>query len=172
MEKYLECAAVSGTHGVAGMIKLKSFADSPEALAAVKTLYTKEKDGTLKEWKVERAFVHKGAVVVKLEGLDDMNRAIAMKGTAFFADRDSFTLGEGDFFVADVIGLPVVDEESGERIGTLADLITDRVQHLYVVKKDDGSEFMIPGVGEFIKKQITEGDGAGVYVRLIEGMGE
>ena len=74
MEKYLECAAVSGTHGVAGMIKLKSFADSPEALAAVKTLYTKEKDGTLKEWKVERAFVHKGAVVVKLEGLDDMWR--------------------------------------------------------------------------------------------------
>ena len=45
MRQYLECARVVGTHGVRGMMKLVSLADSPEALAKVKKYYTENKDG-------------------------------------------------------------------------------------------------------------------------------
>lgn len=169
MKKYLECALCVGTHGVRGMIKLKSLADSPEALAAVGKLYTQNRDGTFREWEVTNNFLHKGTVVAALSGIDDLDAAIRLKGTVFLADRDSFDLGEGDFFIADVIGLPVMRVETGETVGTLSDVLTDRVQHLYVVNGKTG-EFMIPGVPEFIKKVVPEGDGAGVYVHLIDGM--
>ena len=36
----------------------------------------------------------------------------------------------------------------------------------------NGGTFMIPVVGEFIKRIVPEGEGAGIYVRLIEGMRE
>ncbi|MBQ7474291.1 MAG: 16S rRNA processing protein RimM [Clostridia bacterium] len=170
MNKYLECAAVAGTHGVRGMMKLKSLCNASEDLLALKKIYTKEKDGSMREWRVTGAFVHKGFVVTSVEGIDDLDRAAAMKGTVFFADRESFDLEEGDFFIADVIGLPVVDEERGAAVGTLSDVMTDRIQHIYVVKTERGGEFMIPGVPEFIKKVVPDGDGAGIYVHLIDGM--
>lgn len=170
MRQYLECAKAIGTHGVRGMVKMFSLADTPEALAKVKTLYTPEKDGSYREWTVTGAFVHKGVVVTSLEGVDSVDGAIALKGRTFFADRSSFRLKKGDFFIADVIGLPVIDEETGEAVGTLSEVMTERIQHLYVVKTDAGGEFMIPGVPEFIKKVVPDGDGAGIYVHLIEGM--
>lgn len=170
MRQYLECAKVTGTHGVRGMIKLFSLADSPEALLSLKKLYTLEKDGSYKEWTLSGAFVHKGLLVASVDGIDDLDRAITMKGTVFYADRTSFKLKKGDFFIADAIGLPVIDDGTGEKAGELTNVLTDRIQHLYVVKTDAGDEFMIPGVPEFIKKVVTDGDDAGIYVHLIAGM--
>ncbi len=170
MNKYLECARVVGTHGVRGMMKLVSLADSPEALAEVKKYYTKNKDGSWKEWDVKSGFIHKGLLVAAVDGIDDLDSAITMKGTVFFADRSSFKLKKGDYFIADVIGLPVIDEKTGKPVGTLSEVLTERIQHLYVVRTAEEDEFMIPGVPEFIKKVVPEGDGAGIYVHLIEGM--
>ncbi len=170
MNKYLECAKAVGTHGVRGMIKLFSLADSPEALAAIKTLYTEEKNGEYKEWKMTGAFVHKGVVVASIDGVDTLDGAIAMKGVTFFADRDSFDLEDGDFFIADAIGLPVFDAEKGEEVGVLSDVMTGRIQPIYVIKDKNGGEVLVPGVPEFIKNVVTEGDGAGVFIRFIDGM--
>ena len=170
MRQYLECARVVGTHGVRGMMKLVSLADSPEALAKVKKYYTENKDGSFREWDVTGGFIHKGLLVASVEGIDDLDAAITMKGTVFFADRNSFKLKKGDYFIADVIGLPVIDEETGDTVGTLSEVLTERIQHLYVVRTGSGEEFMIPGVPEFIKKVVPEGDGAGIYVHIIEGM--
>ena len=170
MKQYLECARVVGTHGVRGMMKLASLADSPEALAKVKKYYTENKDGSWREWDVKGGFIHKGLLVASVGGIEDLDTAITMKGTVFFADRKSFKLKKGDYFIADVIGLPVIDESTGSAIGTLSEVLTERIQHLYVVKTDAGDEFMIPGVPEFIKKVVPKGDGAGIYVHLIDGM--
>ena len=171
MKQYLECATAIGTHGVRGAVKLFSLADSPEALAALKTLYTLEKDGSYKERTVTGAFVHKGTVVATIDGVDTLEAAITMKNVTFYADRSAFKLKKGDFFIADAVGLPVFDDETDERVGVLSDIMTGRVQHIYVVAPDGGGDdILVPGVPEFIKKVVPEGDGAGVFIRFIEGM--
>ena len=172
MKKYLECAKAIGTHGVRGMIKLFSLADSPETLAGMKKLFTALRDGSYKEWRVTGAFVHKGVVVASIDGIDTLEGAIAMKGTTFFADRADFDLAEGDFFIADAVGLPVFDADNGDEVGTLSDVMTGRIQHIYVVKDKSGAEILVPGVPDFIKNVVTEGDYAGVYIHFIEGMKE
>lgn len=169
-EQYLECAVVSGTHGVRGMVKLQNYTDSPDVLASVKTLYTKEKSGEYRFYKVLKSSIHKKSVIALLEGIESLDEAILLKGKTLYAERDSFRLKKGDFFIVDLIGLPVIDFQSGEKYGKVSDVMTGRVQNIYVVSKENGESFMIPGVNEFIKDIKADGDDAGIYVKLIEGM--
>lgn len=171
-EQYLECGKIVGTHGVRGMVRLECYADSPRTLAGLRRLYYKEKNGTFIEWKVLRASVQKTMVLMALDGIDDLDKAIPLKGTVVYADRADFRLRKGDVFIADILSLPVIDEETGETYGILDEVITSGVQDLYVVKEPDGKTFMIPCVPEFIRRIEAEGENAGIFVKLIEGMRE
>ena len=64
------------------------------------------------------------------------------------------------------------DSDTGEKFGTLADVISPGGRDVYVIDDVRGGQFMIPVVAEFVKEVITEGDRAGIYVKLIEGMRE
>lgn len=172
LKEYLECAVAVNTHGVAGTLKMENRADSPQVLSRLKTLYV-ELGGAYLPMKVERASVQKSFVLVKLEGVDTFEDAVKLKGTSFFAARGDFRLRPGDFFIADVLGLPVYDDETGREIGTLDDVLAPAGQQVYVIKKPGGGTFMVPCVKEFIK-EVSFGDDrdAGIYVSLIEGMEE
>lgn len=172
MEKYLECAKIVGTHGVRGMVRAECYCNTPSVLAKLKRVYRKEKSGEYREVKVLRGSVQKTMVLFTLDGIDTLEAAIPLKGTILYADRADFRLRPGEVFIADLIGLPVLDNDSGESYGTLSDITTAGVQELYVVETEDGARFMIPGVPAFIKRRVTEGENAGIYVTLIEGMRE
>ena len=172
MEKYLECAKIVGTHGVRGMVRAECYCNTPLALAKLKRVYRKEKSGEYREVKVLRGSVQKTMVLFAFDGVDTLEAAIPLKGTILYADRADFRLRPGEVFIADLIGLPVIDNDSGDVYGTLSDITTAGVQELYVVETEDGARFMIPGVPAFIKRRVTEGENAGIYVTLIEGMRE
>lgn len=170
LSEYLECAKVVNIHGVNGALKLECRADSPEALCAIKTFYIK-KDGKYVPLKVVSSSPHKGMVLCRVENVSTPEDAIKLKDTLFYAARGDFKLKKGDYFIADIIGLPVIDSESGGAIGTLCDVLSPAGRQVYVVRKPNGKTFMVPCVSEFIKK-VSFGDDcdAGVYVKLIEGM--
>ena len=170
LKQYLECGKAVNTHGVAGMLKMENRCDSPEVLAKLKTMYIKRGEEYL-PMKVTRASVQKGMVLVKFEGVDSFEDAIKYKNEIFYAARGDFRLRRGDFFIADIIGLPVYE---GEReVGTLSDVLAPAGQQVYVIKKPDGKTFMVPCVPEFIKEvSFGEERDAGIYVELIEGMEE
>ena len=77
-------------------------------------------------------------------------------------------LPEGQHYIRDLIGLDVISDDNGEVIGKLSDVLTDRPQDVYVVKMENGRDFMIPGVPEFIR-EVNEEEGV-IRVKLIEGM--
>ena len=170
--KYLECGKAVSTHGVRGTLRFESWCDTPGTLAALKVLYKKGPDGAFVPMKVRSASVQKSMVLVSFEELTSLEQAIPFKGTVFYADRDSIRREEGDVFVADLIGLPVLDMESGEKYGILSEVISPGGRDVYVVDDVRGGQFMIPAVAEFIREVVTEGEGEGIYVSLIEGMRE
>ena len=170
-QQYLECGRAVNTHGVRGALRVESYCDTPETLAKLKTVYL-NRDGVFEPLKVVSSSVHKNSVLIYLEGIDTLEKAIVMKGTVLYADRSDFMLKRGDVFIADLIGLPVIDTATGETVGTLDEVISPGGRDVYMVRNADGSRFMIPAVSEFIKEIRTEGDGEGIYVVLIEGMRE
>lgn len=158
---FLEGGQIVNTHGIKGEVKLISWCDSPEVLAAVPTYYI---DGAAV--KVRTARVHQGNVLALLEGVEDVNAAMPLKGKTVLLRREDLPRPEGGYFLADLLGLDVVDAVSGEKLGELADILFPSAQSVYVVRGQ--RELMIPAVPEFIED--VDVDGGVMRVRLIEGM--
>lgn len=162
---YLECGIIINTHGVNGDVKLESLCDTPDILASMKRVYFCESD-KYREVKVLRASVFKNFVIARLDGIDNMDKAIALKNTTVYAARDDFRLPEGSYFIADLIGLDVIDNISGKIYGKIVDVQNKGASDIYVVKTQDG-ERMMPAVKEFVKKTDLN---KGVFVEVIPGM--
>ena len=171
-QPYLECGKAVSTHGVRGTLRMECWCDTPETMARLRTLYRRDADGTMIPMKVKAASVQKDMVLVSFADLATLEEAIPFKDTVFYAARGDFKLPDGAHFVTDLIGLGVFDAESGEQYGTLAEVITPGGREVYVVNDVNGGQFMIPVVDEFIRRIEDDGDAAGIYVHLIDGMRE
>ena len=163
--QYIEAGQIVNTHGVRGEVKIASWLDSPEYLKSFATLYLG--DGNRKKpVKVRAARVHKGFVIAALEGVEDVNAAMALKNEAVFIDRNDAALPEGTFFFSDLFGAHVVSD-AGEELGTLEDVLERPGNNIYVVSGDK-REWLIPAVPEFIVN--TDVENGVITVHLIEGL--
>ena len=163
MEKkaLIEAGRIVNTHGVQGEVKIEIWLDSPQFFKSFKRLVLDNGE----ELKVLGARTHKGFVIARLEGVEDVNAAMRLKGKNVSVRREDAALPRGAFFLQDIIGAKVVDEQ-GSEIGTLQDVMETPASNIYVVKGE--SEHLIPAVPEFILK--TDAENGVITVHLIEGM--
>jgi 16S rRNA processing protein RimM len=164
-KKYLECGKIVNTHGIKGAVKLESWCDYPETLAELECIYFKV-NGEFEERRIVSASVFKRHVIACVEGINDIDTAAALKETVIYADREDIPLEEGDYFITDLIGLPVIDADNGKEYGTVSEVFNTGASDIYTVKTAEG-ERMIPAVPEFIIDIDLE---RGIFVRPIEGM--
>lgn len=99
--------AISGSFGVRGEVRLKSFCAEPEAIADYAPLYTE--DGK-RQFTVTITRAIKGGFAARMSGIETKEDGDAMRGTSLFADRDKLpALPDDEFYHADLIGLDVYD---------------------------------------------------------------
>ena len=163
MEKkaLIEAGRIVNTHGVRGEVKIEVWLDSPQFFKSFKRLVLDSGE----ELKVLGSKTHKGFVIARIEGTDDVNAAMRLKGKNVSVRREDAALPKGAFFLQDIIGAKVVDEE-GREIGILSEVMETPASNIYVIKGE--SEHLIPAVPEFILK--TDADAGVITVHLIEGM--
>ena len=162
---YLECGKIINTHGVAGAVKVENRCDTPKILAALKRIYFKN-GGQYREVGVISGSVMGQFVLLKIEGVTDLDGAAALKNTLIYAAREDLPVEEGAVFIADLLGLPVIDAETGKEYGKLVDVMNRGASDIYVVDTPAG-ERMMPAVKEFVKSIDIE---KGIFVTPIEGM--
>ncbi len=165
MKKYLPCGKIVGTHGVRGDVKAEAWCDSPQVLASLTTLYLESKDD-FSPIAVTHAAVHKGMVLLHLQGCDSLDDAILWKGKELFADRADIPLAEGSHFIADLIGLPVYDANSGKRYGIIRDVLNRGASDIYEIEMPNQKMAYLPAVAEFVQKTDLEN---GITVTPIDG---
>ena len=167
MEKYLEAGIVVNTHGVRGDVKVKNLCDSVDVLTSIKRFYIKQ-GGTMRELTaVKNSPFGTDMALMRFQGSASYEDAVVYKTKTLYADRDDIPLGEGDVFIADIIGLPVIDADSGQVYGKVTDVFNQGAQDLYEVEKADGEKALIPSVPDFIIRIDVL---SGVYIRPIEGL--
>ncbi len=159
--QFLEAGEIVNTHGIQGEVKVMPWTDTPDFLCAFKTLYL---DGEPR--KVLSARVQKNCVLIRLEGVTDVNAAMVLKGKRISIARADAKLPEGRHFLADLIGLEVRDADTGKILGTLTDVLPLPANQVYVVQGE--REYLIPAVEEFLVE--TNVEGGYLRVRLLEGM--
>ena len=164
-KKYLECGKIINTHGINGVVKAESWCDSPDILASLEKIFVSE-NGKMKKYKITDASVFKRFVLLELVGVMNIDDAEKLREKVIYLDRNDIELEEGDVFIADLIGLPVIDIDTLVEYGKLSDVINAGASDIYVIDTPNG-EAMIPAVNEFVKNIDLE---KGIYVKPIEGM--
>jgi len=165
IKTHLECGKIINTHGVSGVVKAESWCDSPDILASLEKVFILE-NGKLKKYKIAGASVFKRFVLLELVGVMTLEDAEKLRDKVLYLSRDDIELEEGDVFIADLIGLPVIDVDSGTEYGKIADVINAGASDIYVIDTPNG-EAMMPAVSEFVKEVDLQ---RGVFVKPIEGM--
>lgn len=166
MQEYLEAGKIENTHGVKGDLKVDCRCDSQAVFAELETLYLKEK-GEYKPCRVTKNQPYKGKMLVHLEGVESMEEAMLLKNRTLYAHRSAFDLPEGSFFIADLIGTPVIDAHTEKVYGKVTDVVNYGGGDLYELKNEEGKTMLLPAVEAFVQKVEP---GEGVYVTPIEGL--
>ncbi|MCD8087532.1 MAG: ribosome maturation factor RimM [Oscillospiraceae bacterium] len=157
---YLEAGQIVSTHGVQGQVKIQPWADEPAFLTRFSHFYI---DGAAVA--VRSCRVQKTMCIAALEGYEDVNAAMTLKGKTIFIDRAEARLPEGSVFIQDILGAQVMDE-AGNVLGVLEDVLSEPAASVLVVRGQ--REILIPDVPAFVLKK--DPDAGIVTVRLIEGM--
>ncbi len=162
---YLEAGQVVGTHGVRGELRVQPWCDSPAVLAALSTLYL---DGEGAHPAKVKARVHKNMALVKMEGVDTVADAEALRGRVLYLHRDDVSLEPGRHFIQDLLGLRVIDADTGEEYGELTDVSSTGANDVYHMRGRDGREILIPAIPQVIIQIDT--DGGVIRLRPMPGL--
>ena len=138
-ERRIALAAVAGAHGVKGELRLKLFSDSVESLARQKKLYVGGAERRLLGIRESGK-----TAVARFDGVADRSAAEALRGWLVEVDRSSLPpLEEGEYYHADLIGLPAVDRD-GKAIGTVAAIENYGAGDLLEIEDEQGRRSLIP----------------------------
>jgi 16S rRNA processing protein RimM len=139
-------AAVAGAHGIKGELRLKLFG-SVEGLAAHSLVFVGDSERRLEFVKA----AGKGAIA-RLAGVADRSAAEALRGQLVEVDRAALPpLADGEYYHADLIGLPCVDS-AGTPVGTVVAVENFGAGDLLEVEAEGGKRSLIPfrpGIADF-----------------------
>lgn len=141
--KPVTLAAIIGAHGVAGEVRLKLFGEGVAPLARHKSF----NDGALTLVKVRDD--GKGGGIARFAESTTRADAEGLRGTALTVPRAALPpLDDGEFYHADLLGLPVVTD-AGETVGTVLAIENFGATDIIEITRDPAPEkgpktFMVP----------------------------
>lgn len=135
-------------HGLAGLLRVRSFSDSAASLLNAETVLFKLIAGENRHSKVVSAVPHKNAFLVKVAGLRDADQAEAFRGADIYISKDALVREEGEYFWFELLGLKVFVDDV-EFLGVLTQIIPAGSNEIYVVKDRD-REILLPASAEVI----------------------
>lgn len=168
MESYLEAGTVRNVHGVRGDLTVGCLCDSPRVFAALDTLYLKRGGEYIPYRCTKNQPMSGDSLLVHLEGIESREAGVVLKGKALYASREDLPVPpKGSYFIADLIGLPVIDAKTGQVYGKITDVRNYGASDLYEITGEDGETRLFPAVPNFIDRVEI---GGGLYVTPIEGL--
>ena len=164
MNKLLEAGKIVSVFGLKGEVKVQPWCDTPDFLCEFDTLYYKS--GTPVE--VEHARVQKNIVVMKIKGVVSVEEAQKIRNRVLYLDREDVELGEDTYFVQDLIGLKVIDLNSGREYGELTEVSETGANDVYHIKSENGKMYYIPAIPSVIAE--TDVEGGVMKITPLEGL--
>jgi len=164
-KEFLECGKIVSTHGLRGELKVEPWSDSPDFLADFKTVYLGEEKKT---YAIQKARAQKNMLVLKLAGIDTLDDALAFRGKILYINREDAPLAEGEFFVQDLLGLSVVNADTGGEYGKLSDVFFTGANDVYELTAPDGEKKLFPAIKDVMIE--TDIEGGVMRIRPLKGL--
>ena len=150
MVEYFEIGLIANTHGLKGEMKVRPYTAYQKRFEELKKVLITIK-GKLKEYEIENVRYQKDIVLLKLKGIDDIDAAEKLKTHTISIPReDGKKLEEDEHFIADLLDCEVF--ENDELIGSLQDIFTAGASDVYVIKRKNKKDLLLPALKSIIKK--------------------
>ena len=147
MPSQVELGRVTGVFGIRGWIRVRSHTVPPEGILR----YRRWNIGG-REWQVADGHPQGDTVVAGLQGLEDRDAALRLRGATIEVPRSALPKAKrGEFYWTDVLGCEVVST-SGAKLGTLSSVTSNGAQDVMVVT--GGRDRLIPFVSGPIVKSV------------------
>lgn len=166
MEEILQVGIITSTHGVRGEVKVFPTTDDVKRFKRLKNVILDTGREKI-ELEIEGVKFFKQFAILKFKGIDNINDVEKYRQKSLYVTRDNAVrLKRDEYFIADLIGLKVIDEND-EEIGVMTDVMQTGANDVYVIRMNDGRELLLPAIKEcvlgidvdagFIKIHIMEG---------------
>lgn len=163
MAELIEFGKIVSTHGLKGEVKVYSYTDNVQNILKLKKVYIA---GV--EYDVQSIKPFKNMFIMKLKGID------AIENTKILIDKICFreviqgeSNDEQGYFIKDLIGIDVVDEEEN-KLGTLQEVFNTGANDVYEIVLDDGKHIYLPAIKQVVKK--IDIDSRKMIVKIMEGL--
>lgn len=167
MEDILQVGIITSTHGVRGEVKVYPTTDDVRRFKRLKEviLDTGKEQMTLN---IEGVKFFKQFVILKFKEFDNINDVEKFRQKSLYVSRENAVhLNRDEYFIADLMGLRVLDENNTE-IGTLREVMETGANDVYVIDMKDGRELLLPAIKQCILQVDLEN--GFVKVHILEGL--
>ena len=163
---------IAGAQGIRGEVKIYGFGDAPSDFnkyeKALLVMPGDEEEETI-PYTVEKARIQGNLAVVKFAEVADRNAAEGLRNADVYVESDDLEeLPDDTYYVRDLEGLRVIDDDTEEEVGIIEEVIQNAAQDVYRIDLQSGGEALVPAVKEFIKAVDLEG--GTIRIHFIEGM--
>lgn len=167
MEDVFQVGIIVSTHGLNGEVKVFPTTDDPKRFKRLKEVIL----DTGKEQiplEIEGVKFFKKFVILKLKGIDSIDEAERLRQKSLYVTRqNAVRLSRDEYFIADLIGLRVLDE-SEEEIGTLRDVMETGANDVYVIDLKDGRELLLPAIRECVL--LVDVENGFLKIHILDGL--
>ena len=166
-QAYLQVGAVTATHGIRGEVKVFPTTDDSRRFKKLKEVLV-EKDKGFETLHIRGVRFMKNLVLLSFQEYDNINQVEYLKGKELFVPRkDAVALEENEYFISELLGLQVCDEEN-RPLGVLQDVIATGANDVYVVRDLSGKDLLVPAIADCIRNvDIPQGT---MTVHLLDGL--
>lgn len=136
-------------HGISGDVILDPMTDFPERIRRGKVVYAGDRHQQLTVTRVRQKAPY---LLVGFKELADETQAAEFRNQFLYVKASDLPkLPEGEYYFHELIGLEAVNMRD-EHVGILSEILETGANDVYVIKKDDGTEELVPDVPQFIRQ--------------------
>lgn len=167
MQEYFEIGQIVNTSGLKGVVKVNPFTDDMSRFEELKKVFI-EKNKELTEYEIEEVRYHKNQVLLKFKNIDSIEEAEKFRNCYIKISRnDAKKLPEDTYFIVDLIDINVY-LENNEYVGKIIDVFSTGSNDVYVIKREENSDLLIPAIKDVVKK--VDIKNKKMIINLIKGL--
>lgn len=135
------------THGIHGDVVLSPMTDFPERIRAGRVIYIGEAH---RPAKITRVRQQPPSLLIGISDYNDEVEAAELRNTYIYVRSDELPkLPEGEYYFHQLLGCTAIDPE-GKSHGIITEILETGANNVYVIKKSDGQEELVPAVPEYV----------------------
>lgn len=167
MEEILQVGIITSPHGVRGEVKVFPTTDDAKRFKRLKEVLLDTGKEKL-PLEIEGVKFFKKFVILKFKGLDNVDDVQKYRQMGLYVTRqNAVRLSKDEYFIADLMGLKVLDEDGAE-IGILKEVIETGANDVYDITLHDGRTLLLPAIKQCVLQvDVEEGF---IKIHILDGL--